>query len=585
MSGRIPQGFIDDLLNRVDLVELIGQRIPLKRAGRDYQARCPFHDERSPSFTVSPSKQFYHCFGCGAHGTAVGFLMQYDGLDFVDAIEQLAGQLGVPMPVGPRVREEGLDALYAILAEANSWFRQQLSSAPVAQGYIEQRGLSPEVVERYGLGYAPDGWDGLVQRLGSSAQRLRLLADAGLSSQGSRGVYDKFRARLMFPIHDRRGRPIAFGGRVLQAEQQPKYLNSPETRVFHKGEVLYGLHQARQRQGALTRIIVVEGYMDVLALAQQGFSETVATLGTATSQAHAELLFRQAPEAVFCFDGDRAGRQAAWRALEATLPRLTEGRSAQFLFLPEGEDPDSLVRREGPAAFMARLQAAQPLSDYLFEGLSRDLRTDSIDGRARLADRARPLLEQIPDGSFRDLMNEELARRTGVRRPIAPPPAEPGHAGHPAAARTRRPGGSERKVQRTPVRGMVSVLLSSPALVAAIANPVPFAELSVPGMDLLLRLINRLREGASVGAAVIEGWPDAAEARILLRLLNERIGEEEDEQALVEELNAYQMRLLEQTEQALSQRLASADSPNQLSEADKRRLRESLAKRSALRKG
>ncbi|MCB1626649.1 MAG: DNA primase [Xanthomonadales bacterium] len=580
MSGRIPQGFIDDLLARVDLVELIGQRIPLKRAGKEYQARCPFHDERSPSFTVSPSKQFYHCFGCGAHGTALGFLMQYDGLEFVDAVETLAGQLGLTVPAAAGAREEGLDQLYSILAEANSWFRQQLTASTEARAYLQRRELAPEIVEAYGLGYAPDGWDGLTRRLGSSAQRLRLLADAGLTSQGSRGVYDKFRARLMFPIHDRRHRPIAFGGRVLQADQQPKYLNSPETRLFHKGEVLYGLPQAR-RQGNLPRIIVVEGYMDVLALAQQGFAESVATLGTATSRSHAELLFRQAPEVVFCFDGDRAGREAAWRALEAVLPRLTEGRQAQFLFLPEGEDPDSLVRRDGQAAFAERLAAALPLSDYLFDTLGKDLRLDSIDGRARLADRARPLVQQIPDSAFRDLMVEELARRTGVRRTPAPTAPSTETTARPFRADGRSQ--AARRVQRTPVRGLISLLLTRPSLVQEIPQPVPFAQLDVPGVPLLLRLIERLREGVQVAAAVIEAWPDPAEARILLKLAQDSPVDEDDDDAVLRgELSAYQARLLEQSEQLVSQRLATADSPQQLSEADKQALRESLARRNAL---
>ncbi len=577
MSGRIPQAFIDDVLARVDIVDLIGQRIALKRAGKEYQARCPFHDERSPSFTVSPSKQFYHCFGCGAHGSALGFLMQYDGLEFVDAIETLAGQLGMTVPAGAKGREEGLDELYAIVAEAASFYRQQLSYAAPAKAYIEQRGLSAEIVERFGLGYAPAGWDALHKRLGSTAQRQRLLADAGLSSQGQagRGSYDKFRDRLMFPIHDRRGRVIAFGGRVLSAEQQPKYLNSPETRLFHKGEVLYGLYQARQRKGGVSRLIVVEGYMDVIALAQQGFEESVATLGTATTRSHAEMLFRQAPEVVFCFDGDRAGREAAWRALESVLPRLTEGRQAQFLFLPDGEDPDSMVRADGPEAFEARLATATPLSQYLFDTLGAKLRLDTIDGRALLADRARPLIEQIPDSSFRDLMADELQQRTGVRRLAA---ASGSESRTPAPTR-RPPLGQARKVQRTPVRGMITVLLARPTLVEGVPDPVPFAGLEQPGVDLLLRLIERLRSGARFAAAVVEAWPDPEEARILLRLSTEAATDDadEDETELAAELAAYQRRLVEQTQQQLSQQLAGS-SLDQLSEADRQKLRESLAK-------
>ncbi|MCB1610716.1 MAG: DNA primase, partial [Xanthomonadales bacterium] len=327
MSGLIPESFIDELLQRADIVDVIGARVQLKRAGKEYQARCPFHDERSPSFTVVPQKQFYHCFGCGAHGSALKFLMEYEGVSFPDAVEQLAAQVGLQVPrdasrAGP---DDKLAPLYAVLAEATAWFREQLTLNERAQTYFERRGVGAEMIERYALGYAPDSWDGLGQKLGRGADRMKLLAAAGLLSQRDNGhSYDKFRDRVMFPIHDRRGRPIAFGGRILD-QGEPKYLNSPETALFHKGRELYGLWQARQSAQKLKRLIVVEGYMDVIGLAQHGVEEAVATLGTATTKEHAELLFRNAEDVIFCFDGDRAGRQAAWRALESTLPRLTDG--------------------------------------------------------------------------------------------------------------------------------------------------------------------------------------------------------------------------------------------------------------------
>jgi DNA primase len=330
MPGLIPDSFIDELLQRVDIVDVIGARVQLKRAGKEYQARCPFHDERSPSFTVVPQKQFYHCFGCGAHGSALKFVMEYEGVSFPDAVEQLAAQVGlkVPRDSARAGEDDKLAPLYAVLLEATAWFREQLSGNERARAYFDRRGVGSDMIERFQLGYAPDRWDGLSAKLGGSADRVKLLAAAGLLSQRDNGAsYDKFRDRVMFPIHDRRGRPIAFGGRILD-QGEPKYLNSPETALFHKGRELYGLWQARQSAQKLKRLIVVEGYMDVIALAQHGVDEAVATLGTATTKDHAELLFRNAEDVVFCFDGDRAGRQAAWRALESTLPRLTDGRQA-----------------------------------------------------------------------------------------------------------------------------------------------------------------------------------------------------------------------------------------------------------------
>ena len=363
--ARIPDAFIDDLLARTDIVELIGSRVPLKRQGREYSARCPFHDERSPSFTVSPTKQFYHCFGCGAHGTAIAFLMNYERLEFLDAVEELAKRVGIEVPRETRQRNASGDAvdLYASLDAAAQFFRRQLEASPAARDYLSQRGVDASNRTRFGIGYAPDSWDALKNALGTDERRLRLLESAGLFSKGDGGrVYDKFRKRIMFPIHDRRGRVIAFGGRVTDKDDSPKYLNSPETSLFHKGRELYGLWQVRQAHSKIERLIVVEGYMDVVALFQYGVTQAVATLGTATTPDHAELLFRNAADVVFCFDGDKAGRGAAWKALESALPRMRDGRQAFFLFLPEGEDPDTIVRKVGAAGFEARLRHATPLS-------------------------------------------------------------------------------------------------------------------------------------------------------------------------------------------------------------------------------
>ena len=507
----IPEAFIDELLQRVDIVDVVGARLALKRAGKEYQALCPFHDERTPSFAVVPQKQFFHCFGCGAHGSAIKFLMDYEGMAFPDAVEQLAAQLGmkVPRDAGGRAGDDDrLGPIYAVMAEATAYFRQELNGSTRAREYFERREVGAEMIERYGLGYSPDRWDGLIGKLGRSPDRINLLAAAGLLSTREGGQpYDKFRDRVMFPIHDRRGRPIAFGGRILD-QGEPKYLNSPETSLFHKGRELYGLWQARQSAQKLKKLILVEGYMDVIALAQHGIEEVVATLGTATTKEHAELAFRNADDVVFCFDGDRAGKQAAWRALESALPRLRDGRQAHFVFLPDGEDPDSLVRKRGTLGFRALLNEALPLSDYFFSTLINDVDISSIDGRARLAARAQPLIEQMPDGAFRDLMREALAERTGARRVV--PKAQ-------APARTRPQAGPS--VQRTLVRGALALLLARPQLALEVEVPPGLAWVDKPGADVLRDLLERIRQRPGIAPVdLIEAYAGTPTHAALLKL-------------------------------------------------------------------
>ncbi len=494
MAGRIPDAFIDDLLARSDIVELIGGRVPLKRQGREYSGRCPFHDERSPSFTVSPIKQFYHCFGCGAHGSAIKFLMEYDRLEFLDAVEELAKRAGVEVPRETRQHHQqgDLSELVATCEAAAGFFRQQLGSSPKAREYLDQRGVDANVRERFAIGYAPDGWDALKVALGTDPRRLDLLERTGLLSKSDNGrVYDKFRDRIIFPIHDRRGRVIAFGGRVLGKDDSPKYLNSPETPLFHKGRELYGLWQVRQAHSKIPHIVVVEGYMDVVALFQYGVTTAVATLGTATTPDHAELLFRNAADVFFCFDGDRAGRGAAWKALESVLPRMKDGRQAHFLFLPDTEDPDSIVRKEGAAGFELRLQAAMPLSEFLFAELSRDVNLQGLEGKARLAERAKPLLEVIPDGAFRDLMQQRLIELTGVDR------GAPARAVEGSRPSTRAPA----TVRRSVVRAIISLLLHKPELALALQPPWLFGELRQPGIQLLIELLDLCRNRPGLNAA------------------------------------------------------------------------------------
>ena len=424
MAGLIPQSFIDDLLNRTDIVEVVSSRIQLKKAGKNYTACCPFHKEKTPSFSVSPDKQFYYCFGCGAGGNALGFVMDYDSLDFPQAVEELAKRAGMDIPRedsghGRTPRQPTDSPLYPLLTAAADYYRQALKSHPTrksAVDYLKGRGLTGEIARDFGLGFAPPGWDNLHKHMAGDKLQQKAMIDAGLLIENAENgrIYDRFRDRVMFPIRDSRGRVIAFGGRVL-GDDKPKYLNSPETPVFHKGQELYGLYEARKNNRDLDEIMVVEGYMDVIALAQQGLRNAVATLGTATSEEHLKRLFRLVPSVLFCFDGDAAGRKAAWRALEATLPNLQDGRRARFLFLPEGEDPDTLVRSEGTDAFRARInQHAQPLADYFFQQLSEEADPRSLEGKAHLVTLAAPLIDKIPGNHLRALMRQRLSEITGL---------------------------------------------------------------------------------------------------------------------------------------------------------------------------
>ena len=424
MAGLIPQGFIDDLLNRTDIVEVVGARVKLKKAGKNWMACCPFHNEKTPSFSVSPDKQFYYCFGCGAGGNALGFIMDHDNLEFPEAVEELAKRAGVEVPReesgGRRKPRQPTDSpLYPLLAAAAEYYRLALRNHPKRQAavdYLKKRGLTGEIARDFGLGFAPPGWDNLSKHLGGDDLQQKAMLDAGLlvenAESGKR--YDRFRDRVIFPIRDSRGRVIAFGGRVL-GDDKPKYLNSPETPVFHKGQELYGLFEARKHNRDLDEILVVEGYMDVIALAQQGIRNAVATLGTATSEEHIKRLFRIVPSILFCFDGDQAGRSAAWRALESALPVLKDGFRVRFLFLPEGEDPDTLVRAEGADAFQARfVQQAQPLAEYFFQQLMIEADPATLEGKAHLATLAAPLIEKIPGNNLRLLMRQRLSELTGL---------------------------------------------------------------------------------------------------------------------------------------------------------------------------
>jgi DNA primase len=523
MSGRIPQAFIDELLTRTDIVDVIDARVPLKKAGREYKACCPFHNEKTPSFTVSQVKQFYHCFGCGAHGSAISFLMDYEHLEFVEAVEDLARLAGLEVPreaAADPATQSPTQPLYALLEEVSRYYRQQLRGHPQAAravDYLKQRGLTGDIAARFDIGFAPPGWDNLARALGGDAASRAALLETGLLIErpDGGGVYDRFRDRVQFPIRDRRGRTIGFGGRVL-GDDTPKYLNSPESLIFHKGRELYGLYEARKTVRQLERMLVVEGYMDVVALAQFGINYAVATLGTSTTPDHLERLFRTVPEVVFCFDGDRAGRAAAWRALENALPVLTDGREARFLFLPEGEDPDTLVRKTGKEEFENMITHAVHLSDFLFEHLSSQVDTASIDGRARLVDLARPLISRLPDSIFRQLMLEQLAQIAGTDSSHLADRlqkrVEPRAVKTTTAARTTGGG-------KSPVREAIAMLLHQPELAQNIAPPVITEPDAMPGVRLLLELFELLQRqpGLNTGA-ILEHWRGREESRHLHKL-------------------------------------------------------------------
>ena len=543
MAGRIPDSFLDELIARSDIVEVIGARVQLKKGGREYKACCPFHSEKSPSFWVSPDKQFYHCFGCGAHGTVIGFLMQYEKMEFLDAVADLAQRAGLELPrEAQATRDPGTADLHELMGKAARFFQQNLADNARAGRYAESRGINAKISAGFALGYAPDAWDALLTRFGTNEHERRQLSEAGLiiertpANERGAGFYDRFRDRLMFPIRDSRGRVIGFGGRVID-QGEPKYLNSPETPLFHKGRELYGLYEARQARTDFKRLLVVEGYMDVVRLHQAGIRNAVATLGTATTQEHLNKIFKMTSEVVFCFDGDRAGRQAARRAMENSLELAHDGREFKFMFLPDGHDPDTLVGEEGAEAFEERLKGALPLSDYLVQQLSSDVDLSHEEGRARLKALAAPLFARMPVGIYRELLAERLAAR--VSMPAAALKSAFAAADAAEVAR-RRPGAREGRAGAEPStikRGQISngggrlsvgrgnlltqaitLVLHHPAAARGIPTDV-LGGLQRPGVSVLRELLDTAAAMDSPSTAMLlERWRTRTEYRRLSAL-------------------------------------------------------------------
>ncbi len=580
MSGLIPQHFIDDLISRADIVEVLGKRIQLKKAGREFKANCPFHDEKTPSFTVSPSKGFYHCFGCGAHGTALGFLMEYDHMSFVEAAESLAASMGIEVP-----REESqrparrYDELFELLAKAERYYQGNLKNSKAAQEYLKGRGIDGATAKRFGIGFAEPGWSAVLDKFGKSNESIERLLAIGLIIRKDNGShYDRFRDRIMFPILDARGRCIGFGGRVM-ADDEPKYLNSPETVLFHKGRELYGLCEARQAIRNIERLVVVEGYMDVIGLARHGIDFSVATLGTATTDDHLNRLFRLTENVFFCFDGDTAGRAAAWRALETALPQIREGRQVRFVFLPDGQDPDSFVRDMGHKAFEEALAAGVPLSDFLVEELANQVDMESVDGRARLAELAKPLVQRIPHGVYRELLTERLAESVGLSATklnallSKDQRARPGQHARRGIAATR--GGDVRSATGNPsvVRRAITLLLNHPQAGRKL-DVEKLSGVSKPGADLLRELIETVQEEPNMTTAgILERWRNREEGRHLGKLAAVEVPDDEDFDASAElEHSLDQLAAFRQRERV--DNLIKKESVSTLSDAERAELRE-----------
>ena len=572
----IPKAFVQDLLNRVDIVDVIEGYLPLKRAGANLTACCPFHTEKTPSFTVSPSKQFYHCFGCGAHGSALGFLMEYSGLSFVEAVKDLAARVGLKVPeTAPEVRSpapaaEGtsLEHLAEILQQAAGFYKAELRKSPRAIDYLKGRGLTGAIAARFGLGFAPPGWQSLAAVLTDYSSRAPV--EAGLVIQGDDGKrYDRFRERIMFPIVSQRGQIIGFGGRVLD-KSEPKYLNSPETPLFEKGRELYGLFQARQAIREAGRVVVVEGYMDVVALAQFGVGYAVATLGTATTPWHVQKLLRQTDEVVFSFDGDSAGRRAAWRALENSLEQLQDGKQVKFLFLPEGHDPDSFVRAQGKEAFEAALAQALPLSAFALKELSERVDMGSAEGRAKFLQDAGPLVKRIAAPMLGLMLRKRVAELAGVTQTELEQRFEIGPRRR--AQPVPRAGSQRSGLSVDPYAKLLERVLAQPALLHEVPGDLPRPHQAGAEAAALLDLIEEARavpDGLSV-AGVMELLRGRGHDAVLQRLLPAVY----DLQGLSVEELAVEVRacidsLRQRAWQAEVDRAAGANSPRELSEQDR----------------
>ncbi|MFZ2311866.1 MAG: DNA primase [Methylobacter sp.] len=581
MSGRIPRQFIDELLVRVDIVDLIDSHVPLKKTGNSFVARCPFHTEKSPSFSVSRKKQFFHCFGCGASGNAISFLMDFSHLDFVEAVEDLAGFVGVEVPresieYQAGQKKEDLNSLYVLMEQVAAFYVEQLRTSDEgkkAAEYLKNRGVSGNCAGDFMLGYAPDEWKALAGRFNQ-----KLLIEAGLLVSSENGqIYDRFRGRIMFPIRDKRSRIIGFGGRVLD-DSLPKYLNSPETPLFHKGKEVYGLYELLEKNAKPQRILIVEGYMDVIALAQYGIDYSVAALGTAASQAHLDLLFRFSSELVFCFDGDKAGREAAWRAMESAFSSLKDGRQIRIMLLPQNHDPDSLVREEGVDGFINRVQTAETLSEYFFGHFSNKLNLSEMEGRAQLVNKAKPYLEKLPESVFKEMMFARLKELSGwasldVLENAATFASKQSSKQDPRAGRK----GHQDNGRLSSARVAIALLVQNPRLAEALEQrEIDWSELEFPGVALFKNILQMIEDKNPANSVVlVECYRDAAEEKSIkaLALLDSQVSDDKIDAVFFDSLD----RLLIQARETALTRLLNKGKTEGLDTEEKEALRKMLA--------
>ena len=541
MSGLIPQHFIDDLIARVDIVEVMGNRIQLKKAGKEFKSVCPFHDDSNPSLTISPVKGFYHCFSCGAHGTAVGFLMNYEHLSFVEAIESLASNLGIEIPYEKNQQPiKKNNNLFDLLERIQAHYQLELKNDEPAIEYLKNRGITGKIAKRFNVGYAPSGWRNIMDSFGKSSTEIEKLTTLGLViPKDNNNHYDRFRERIMFPIRDNRGRFIGFGGRILN-QDQPKYLNSPETPLFHKGRELYGLYECQQALRKIERLVVVEGYMDVISLAQHGIDYAVASMGTATTDDHFNRLFRLTDYIYFCFDGDQAGLDAAWRALNNALKHIREGRQIKFVFLPENDDPDTFIKKNSAAIFEKELDNGKDLSDFLIDKLTKDIDIKSIDGRARLAEQAKPLISVIPEGIFKELIIDKLSQSVGLSsKKLTSLITEHKNKSLKIAAEQKQRIFNQKiiknKKEKTSItKKAITLILNYPSI-GREAKLNLIEKNNEPGTEILRKLIQTIQKKPDINTAgLIEFWRNDSEGKFLGQLASKELPKNDEFNAQAE---------------------------------------------------
>ena len=583
MSGLIPQHFIDDLIARADIVDVLSKRIDLKKAGKEFKAVCPFHNDKNPSLTISPLKGFYHCFSCGAHGTALGFLMEYENLNFVEAVESLASELGVEVPYenkGNPIKKN--DDLFLLMNTIQKNFQNNLKNNAKAIQYLKKRGIDGKTAKKYKIGYAEKGWSNILDNFGSSDSDIKSLLKLGLiiKKENNKGYYDRFRDRIIFPIRDNRGRFIGFGGRIFEGDQ-PKYLNSPETPIFHKGRELYGLYECQKSMRVIEKVIVVEGYMDVIGLSQNGVEYSVASMGTATTDDHFTRLFRLSDTICFCFDGDQAGYLAAWRALENSLSHLKDGRQIKFVFLPDGEDPDSYIRKNSTGNFEKLLNNGTDLSDFMIQRTSEDIDLKSVDGKARLAERIKPLINRMPRGIFKELIIEKLSALVGLSaKKLEQSISEDKITNKRKSSfnyAPRRKNINTKKDSPSVIKKSISLILNYPEAVKEISN-IEFVNYKKPGIKILIKLLKNISDEPDMNtAALIERWREDDEGKYLSKLAINLFPKNEEFNA-EEELNNCLAQITKNFYNERINSLIKKQADNQLTSDEKVELKEIIHK-------